>query len=72
MKNLILAIVVALMMCSCEIEKKKAVNRIPGDTYNTQLLELSANGKTHEFIKYSSGKFNNGIAHWPDCKYCKK
>ena len=28
--------------------------------------------RTHQFVSIQRGNHMSGIAHWPDCKYCKE
>ena len=28
--------------------------------------------RTHQFVSIRDSEYMNGIAHWPECKYCKE
>lgn len=79
---LIMAMVLTLF-CSCEQkspqEKAKEDYKFWSKTYQgrTELFELSfpdehGEKRTHQFVMVHNSDYMNGIAHWPDCKYCKE
>lgn len=44
---------------------------------NSRLFELTfkdehGEERTHQFVSIRDSEYMNGIAHWPDCKYCKE
>jgi hypothetical protein len=75
MKKIIAIIVGLLFLCSCTItvatdEKSKNSIQVQKEC---ELVELEFDGHKHEFVVYDQiFGYSGGIAHWPDCKYCKQ
>lgn len=73
-----------ILCCSCC--QKKSKQQIIKENYEFRsdicqkqsgLFELSfpneyGDMRTHQFIVIHVSYRMNGIAHWPDCKYCKE
>jgi uncharacterized protein YxeA len=76
MKKIIAIVISLLLICSCtvtvttdEIKSKESV-RFQRDC---ELVEIEFDGHKHEFVFYHNTVWEyGGIAHWPDCKYCKQ
>ena len=75
MKNFIIYLLFLTVVCySCvttPTNERTAVQKEYGDTRDTKLVTLTVNNESHEFVTYNYSKWENGIAHWPGCKYCK-
>ena len=78
MKKFIL-LLAAMMLCSCDFD---AESLVPGSEKSlendTKLIELTFEGRTHQFIfnhsyvgGYGIGSYDVEIIHWPSCKYCE-
>ena len=84
MKKILVFIIVLIFCCSCGPEKSKQQkereryeNVSNTFQYHSDLFELTYKDKngekrTHQFVLVSTSDYMNGIAHWPDCKYCKE
>ena len=83
MKRILVFIIMLTLFCSCEQktpqqrEKEKYEYYSKNCQQHSQLFELTYKDKngenrTHQFVLISTGDGMNGIAHWPDCKYCKE
>ena len=84
MKKILLLIIGIVLCCSCCPEKSKQQKE--RERYekvsifyqpHSDLFELTykdeyGEERTHQFVSIQSGKYMSGIAHWPDCKYCKE
>ena len=85
MKKILLLIVGIVLFCSCSC-KQKTPQQIKEERYerysekyqnSSKLFELTYKDKngemrTHQFVSIRGSEYMNGIAHWPDCKYCKE
>lgn len=73
MKKLIIALFSLVMLTSCVAESEQQKKEKIREAYQekSELVELSFNGETHEFVIFRYSEYRNGIAHWPGCKYCK-
>ena len=83
MKKILLLVIGIILFFSCE---QKAPQQREREKYerdsekyqnNAQFFELTYKDKngekrTHQFVLVSTSDYMNGIAHWPDCKYCKE
>lgn len=66
MKKIIVIIIGLVLLCSC------AKNSVQVQK-ECELVELEFDGHKHEFVVYDEMLgYSGGIAHWPDCKYCKQ
>ena len=84
MKKILVFIIVLILCCSCGPEKSKQQkereryeNVSNTFQYHSDLFELTfkdeyGEERTHQFVSIQSGNHMSGIAHWPDCKYCKE
>ena len=84
MKKILVFIIVLIFCCSCGPEKSKQQkereryeNVSNTFQYHSDLFELTfkdeyGEERTHQFVSIQSGNHMSGIAHWPDCKYCKE
>lgn len=83
MKRILVFIIMLTLCCSCEQKIPQQIEREKYEHYseicqnNVQLFELTYKDKngekrTHQFVLVSISEYMNGIAHWPDCKYCKE
>ena len=84
MKKILVFIIMLTLCCSCcpkknkqEKEREKYEHYSEKCQNNAQLFELTYKDKngenrTHQFVLVSTSEYMNGIAHWPDCKYCKE
>ena len=83
MKRILVFIIMFTLCCSCEQKTSQQIEREKYEHYsekyqnNAQLFELTYKDKngekrTHQFVLVSTSEYMNGIAHWPDCKYCKE
>ena len=83
MKRILVFIIMLTFFCSCEKKTSQQKEREKYEHYsetyqnNAQLFELTYKDKngekrTHQFVLVSTSDYMNGIAHWPDCKYCKE
>lgn len=83
MKKFLILIIVLILFCSCEQKTTQQREReryeyISKDCQdNAELFELTFEDehgvkRTHQFIVVHVSDYRNGIAHWPDCKYCKE
>lgn len=83
MKKILLLVIGIILFFSCEQKAPQQREREKYEYYsekcqnNAQLFELTykdENGekRTHQFVLVSTSDYMNGIAHWPDCKYCKE
>ena len=84
MKKILVFIIMLILCCSCGPEKSKqqrereryeSISHTCQD--NCDLFEITLpdkNGemRSHQFIIVNITDYRNGIAHWPDCKYCKE
>ena len=84
MKKILVFIIMLTLCCSCCPKKsKQEKERERYERYSkkyqsgVQLFELTfkdeyGEKRTHQFVSVSTSDYMNGIAHWPDCKYCKE
>ena len=83
MKRILVFIIMLTFFCSCEEKTSQQKEREKYERYsekyqnNAQLFELTYKDKngekrTHQFVLVRVGESMNGIAHWPECKYCKE
>ena len=83
MKKILVFIIMFTLCCSCEQktpqqrEKEKYEYYSKNCQQHSQLFELTYKDKngemrTHQFVSIRDNEYMNGIAHWPDCKYCKE
>ena len=83
MKKILLLVIGIILFFSCEQKAPQQREREKYEYYsekcqnNAQLFELTYKDKngenrTHQFDLVSTSEYMNGIAHWPDCKYCKE
>ena len=83
MKKILLLIIGIVLCCSCEekTSRQKEMERYEhySEKYqnSSKLFELTYKDKngemrTHQFVSIGDTEYMNGIAHWPDCKYCKE
>lgn len=83
MKKILLLVIGIILFFSCEQKAPQQREREKYEYYsekcqnNAQLFELTYKDKngekrTHQFVLVSTSDYMNGIAHWPDCKYCKE
>lgn len=83
MKKILVFIIMFTLCCSCKQKTPQQIEREKYEHYsekcqnNAQLFELTYKDKngenrTHQFVLVSTSECMNGIAHWPDCKYCKE
>ena len=74
MKKIIAIVIGLLLLCSCTVtittDDGKSKSSIEVQKHS-ELVEIEFDGHTHEFVRYSMG-YEGGMAHWPDCKYCKQ
>ena len=83
MKKILVFIIMLTLFCSC---KEKTPQQKERERYekvsnfyqpHSDLFELTfkdeyGEKRTHQFVLVSTSDYMNGIAHWPDCKYCKE
>ena len=84
MKRILVFIMMLIPCCSYSPEKseqQKEMERYETASIifqqNADLFELTfkdENGekRTHQFVIVRGSNCENGMAHWPDCKYCKE
>ena len=84
MKKFLVFIMMLIPCCSYSPEKseqQKEMERYETAStvfqQNADLFELTfkdeyGEERTHQFVSIQSGNHMSGIAHWPDCKYCKE
>ena len=84
MKKILVFIIVLILCCSCGPEKskqqkereryEKASNfyQSHSDLFELTFKDEYGEKRTHQFVLVRVGESMNGIAHWPDCKYCKE
>ena len=83
MKKILVFIIMLTLCCSCEEKTSQQKERERYEHYSEQyqnsskLFELTfkdeyGEKRTHQFVLVSTSDYMNGIAHWPDCKYCKE
>ena len=83
MKKILLLVIGIILFVSCEQKAPQQREREKCEYYSekcqnkAQLFELTYKDKngekrTHQFVLVSTSDYMNGIAHWPDCKYCKE
>lgn len=83
MKKILLLIIGFILFCSCEQKTPQQKERERYEHYSEQyqnsskLFELTfkdeyGEKRTHQFVLVRNSEYMNGIAHWPDCKYCKE
>lgn len=49
-------------------ERKHKVEAPPVHVYKGEVIEIEAEGECHQYVKH----LNTGIAHLPNCKYCRQ
>lgn len=54
--------------------KEIVVHNITDPSESFDIIEITYNGETHQFIRYHKNGNNGagGLTHWPGCKYCKQ
>lgn len=83
MKKILIFIIGLILFCSCDQKTPQQKEReryeyISRDCQGSaELFELTfpneyGEKRTHQFIIVHFSDYMNGIAHWPDCKYCKE
>lgn len=83
MKRILVFIIMLTLFCSCgektpqQKERERYENISNIRQRNSDLFELTfkdehGEERTHQFVSIQSGNYRSGIAHWPDCKYCKE
>ena len=84
MKKILLLIIGIVLCYSCCPEKSKQQKEMEryekvSNVYQrrSNLFELTykdehGEERTHQFVSIRGSEYMNGIAHWPDCKYCKE
>lgn len=84
MKKILLLIIGIVLCYSCCPEKSKQQKEMEryekvSNVYQhrSNLFELTykdehGEERTHQFVSIGDTEYMNGIAHWPDCKYCKE
>ncbi len=84
MKKILVFIIMFILCCSCCPEKSKQQREKEryeyiSNTYqnHSDLFELTFKDehgemRTHQFVATHYSDYYCGIAHWPDCKYCKE
>lgn len=83
MKKILVFIIMLTLCCSCEEKTSQQKERERYEHYSEQyqnsskLFELTfkdeyGEKRTHQFVLVRNSEYMNGIAHWPDCKYCKE
>ena len=83
MKKFIILLIGLLLVCSCcenttpqQRQKARYENLSKAYQNNADLIELTfkdehGENRTHQFVVTHYTEYKNGMAHWPDCKYCK-
>ena len=83
MKKFIALLIGLFLVCSCcenksPQQKQRAKYESMSKMYqdHAELIELTfkdeyGENKTHQFVVTHCTEYKNGMAHWPDCKYCK-
>lgn len=80
MKKFLVFIMMLIPCCSYSPEKseqERYENTSVIFQQNADLFELTfkdehGEKRTHQFVMVRTANCANGIAHWPDCKYCKE
>ena len=84
MKKILVFIIMFTLCCSCcpkkskqEKERERYENISNFRQTHSDLFELTfkdehGEERTHQFVSIQSSQYRSGIAHWPDCKYCKE
>lgn len=85
MKKILMLITVMALTLFCSCEQKSTQEKAMEDykfwsktcQNRAELFELSFHDehgekRTHQFVMVHNSDYLNGIAHWPDCKYCKE
>lgn len=84
MKKILVFIITLIICCSCGPENSQSQMKSEryeyvSNTYqkHADLLELTFKDeygeyRTHQFVSVHYSDHSSGIAHWPDCKYCKE
>ena len=81
----ILLLVIGIVLCySCcpekskqqkEMERYEKVSNVyqrRSDLFELTYKDEHGEERTHQFVSLQNGNYMSGIAHWPDCKYCKE
>ena len=58
-----------------EMERYKTVSAVfqrNADFFELTFEDENGEKRTHQFVIVRATNSANGIAHWPDCKYCKE
>ena len=84
MKKILVFIIVLILCCSCSPEKSKQQKereryekvsnfyQSHSDLFELTFKDEHGEERTHQFVSIRDNEYMNGIAHWPDCKYCKE
>ena len=83
MKKILILIIGLILFCSCEektlqqrererYEKVSNIYQRRSDLFELTFKDEYGEERTHQFVSLQSGNYMSGIAHWPDCKYCKE
>ena len=84
MKKILVFIIMLTLYCSCcpkkskqqmERERYEKVSNIQqrhSDLFELTFKDEYGEERTHQFVSIQRGNHMSGIAHWPDCKYCKE
>ena len=83
MKKILVFIIMLTFFCSCEektpqrkererYEKVSNFYQSHSDLFELTFKDEYGEKRTHQFVLVSTSDYMNGIAHWPDCKYCKE
>ena len=84
MKKILLLIIGIVLCYSCCPEKSKQqkeresyekvsnVYQRRSDLFELTYKDEYGEKRTHQFVLVRTGESMNGIAHWPECKYCKE
>ena len=70
MKKFLILIIGLILFCSCGPEKSKQQKEM--ERYELTFKDEHGENRTHQFVSVRRSDYMNGIAHWPDCKYCKE
>ena len=83
MKKILVFIIMLTFFCSCEektpqrkererYEKVSNFYQSHSDLFELTFKDEYGEKRTHQFVLVRTGESMNGIAHWPECKYCKE
>ena len=74
MKKILAILSVIVLLSACvRTEEKRTIRERTDVQSHSYIIELEHHGTVHEFVYYTDGYgYRSGLAHWPDCKYCKE